>query len=92
MGKESVIETAVCKYAKEKGFYVRKFKAPGNRGVPDRIFLSPHGVWFTIEFKAPGKEPTTLQKREIDLIKKNKGVAFVCDNLEEGEMIIDCYK
>ncbi len=91
MGKESVIESAVSVYAKNKGFYVRKFKAPGNRGVPDKIFLSPSGVWFTIEFKAPGKEPTTLQKREMALIKKNMGHSYLVDNVEYGKEIIESF-
>lgn len=92
MGKESVIETSVSVYAKGKGFYVRKFKAPGNRGVPDKIFLSPSGKWFTIEFKAPGKETTKLQRRELDFIEKNKGNAFVCDNVAYGKEIIESFE
>ena len=91
MKSESVIESAVCKYAKEKGFYVRKFKAPGNRGVPDRIFLSPHGQWFTVEFKAPGKSTTALQDREIDLIRKNGGHCHVVNSVKYGETVIESY-
>jgi len=92
MGKESVIETAVCTYAKGKGFYVRKFKAPGNRGVPDRIFLSPSGVWFTIEFKAPGGKTTALQNREKALIERNNGRCYVVDNVEYGREIIESFE
>ena len=92
MGKESVIESAVSTYAKNKGFYVRKFKSPGNRGVPDRIFLSPSGVWFTIEFKAPGGKTTALQEREMILIERNNGLCYVVDNVKYGKEIIEFFE
>ena len=64
--RESYIEKAVCDYAKSKGWLVFKFL--GRRGVPDRIFIR-NGTCFYIEFKAPGKEPTELQKRMHNKIK-----------------------
>ena len=89
MGKESEIEGKVCNYARGKGCYTRKFKSPGNRGVPDRLFMTPAGVVFFIEFKAPGKTPTALQQREINLINKNKGNAFWVDSVIDGRDIVD---
>ena len=91
MGKESNIEAKACKYAKDLDFYVRKFSSPSQRGVPDRLFLSPHGVVFFIEFKAPGKEPTALQLREIELIRSNNGNAYWADSLDGAKKIIDKY-
>jgi len=91
MKSESKIETAVCKYAKENGFYVRKFSSPSNRGVPDRIFISPCGKWFCIEFKAPKKKATALQEREIKLIEKNSGKCYVVDDYTQGKDIIDAH-
>ncbi len=89
MGEESKIENAVAKYARKKGFWVRKFKSPGNRGAPDKIFMSPKGDVFFIEFKAPGKEPTALQHREIAMIKLHKGHAFWTDSVDGGKAIVD---
>ena len=91
MGKESNIEKAVSKYAREKGCYVRKFKAPSNRGVPDKLFLSPHGKVFFIEFKAPGKEPTDLQAREIREINNRKGHAHWVDSISGGKAIVNLF-
>ena len=91
MAQESKLEKAVTAYARSKKCYVRKFKAPGNRGVPDKLFLAPSGVVFFIEFKAPGKLPTALQMREINMIQTNKGNACVIDNLEQGKVTIDHY-
>ena len=67
--RESVIERKVCEFAeKQLDCLVRKFVSPGNRGVPDRMFVFPHGTVAFIEFKAPGKKPTALQLREIDFL------------------------
>ena len=88
---ESKIEKSVCDYAKKQGFYVRKFKAPGQRGVPDRIFLSPIGQVFFIEFKAEGKRPSDLQKREIRLIENCKGSVYVIDNVPDGKLLVDVF-
>ena len=91
MGPEAKIEKAVCDYAKKKGCYVRKFASPGQRGVPDRLILTPFGVVVFIEFKAPGKQPTALQEREIREINNRKGNAYSCDNIDVGKTIVDSH-
>ena len=58
---ERTIENKVCKWAKDNEFMVIKFTPKGERGWPDRIFISPSGVHIWIEFKAPGKKPRPLQ-------------------------------
>lgn len=91
MGEEAKIEKDVCKYARSKGCYVRKFSSPSRAGVPDQLFITPAGVVFFIEFKAPGKEPTPLQARELDLIAKNMGNAHWADAVNDGKAIVDQY-
>jgi len=91
MAEESKIEKAVCEYARKRGYYVRKFSSPAHRGVPDQIFLSPHGVVFFIEFKAPRKQPTALQLREHRLIEANGGLVHVVDSVEVGEFLVEKY-
>jgi hypothetical protein len=91
MGQESKIEKAVCDYAKAKGCYVRKFKSTNQRGVPDRLFVSPSGHVLFIEFKAPGKKPTALQEREMGEINKRGGRAAWVDSIEQGKAIVDLY-
>lgn len=91
MGQEAKIEKAVCDYARKKGCYVRKFSSPAHRGVPDRIFITPTGLVFFIEFKAPGKVPTALQQRELDEIKKRGGYAQCADSEKLGLDIVDHY-
>ena len=89
MPSESTIETAVSKYAKDRGCYVRKFKSPSNRGVPDRLFITPNGVVFFIEFKAPGKEPTKMQTDEALQIRKRKVRAGFADSTHKGKEMVD---
>tara|TARA_R110000772_G_scaffold268565_3_gene396248 strand:+ start:5951 stop:6232 length:282 start_codon:yes stop_codon:yes gene_type:complete len=91
MKEEAKIESAVCKYAKEKGCYVRKFKSTSQRGVPDRLFISPLGHVFFVEFKAPGKRPTALQERELREIQKRGGRAHWASCVNDGKSIVDFY-
>ena len=86
---ESKIERTVCKYARDKGFYVRKFVSPANRSVPDDLFINPHGYIFFIEFKRLGKKPTPAQLHEHTLIKNNKADVYIIDNIEAGKALIN---
>lgn len=61
--RERNIERACCALAEKQGWWQRKFKSPGKRSAPDRIFAK-EGVVFFVEFKAPGKKPTPLQAQE----------------------------
>ena len=85
---ESKIERRVCEYAKSLGWLTYKFVSPGNKAVPDRIFL--RGGWtFFIEFKAPGKEPTELQLRAHRKIRESGHLVFVADGIDLGRRIVD---
>lgn len=86
---EKVIERRVCDYAKAKGFIAYKFTSPARAAVPDRLFISPNGMVFFIEFKAQGKKPTPQQTREHLKLMGNKALVFVVDNVDEGKRIID---
>lgn len=86
---EKDIEKKVCDYAKSKGILVYKFSSPGHAAVPDRLFVRPGGEVFFIEFKAPGKKPTSAQWREI-LRLGNQGVSvYIIDDVELGKEIMD---
>lgn len=86
---EKQIETAVCEYARKKGCWVRKFSSPAHRGVPDRVFLTPHGRIFFIEFKRPGGKLSKLQEREIREIKSRGGYADVVWDITMGKALVD---
>jgi len=91
MTAESDVETAVCDYAIERGFIVRKLKWADMRGAPDRYFTHLNGVprSFMIEFKAPGESVRPDQFREIRRLIEHGTRVHICDNELDGKQIID---
>ena len=85
---EKQIENKVCTYAKTLGFLAMKFTSPQRSAVPDRLFVHS-GVFFFIEFKAPGNKPTPAQTREHIRIRDAGGYVFVVDNIDKGKYIVD---
>ncbi|MFH5834563.1 VRR-NUC domain-containing protein [Proteiniclasticum sp. C24MP] len=78
-------ESKVEKYLKEKveqldGMYL-KFSSIGTNGVPDRIVILDHKVYF-VELKATGKTPRKLQKYiHAEMLKRGFKV-YVIDSFE----------
>lgn len=86
---EKQIESKVCAYARSRGFLAYKFNSEARRSVPDRLFISPRGYVFFIEFKRKGKKPTEAQHREIDRIREQGVDVFVVDDVDGGKRTID---
>lgn len=85
---EKVIEKKVCDYARTKGFLVYKFTSPSRRSVPDRLFISPKGFVFFVEFKRKGCKPSPAQQVEIDKIEAKGVPVFVVDSVGVGEEVV----
>ena len=83
--REGLIQTAVCDYAKSKGWSISRF---ATRSFPDRMFMRSGSV-FMIEFKATGRKPSKQQDRTIKKIRDNGFVVFVVDNVAEGKQAVD---
>lgn len=90
MTPEGRIQKAVIDYAKKHGVLVkRNHMAPGaERGWPDVEFFF-FGAVLLVEFKAPGKKPTTLQQFRIDELRKRGHAVCVVDSIELGKLVID---
>ena len=86
--KERQIESKVVKKAKELGFLTYKFSSPSNRGVPDRVFISPHGEVFFIEFKSEKGKLTKLQEKVIKDIGEYGVGVFIINSVEVGLQIL----
>ena len=86
--RESAIEKKVSDHAKKLGWLCYKFSSPGNRAVPDRIYMKDNTVFF-IEFKAPGKKPSKLQYHEHKQIMMKGVSVFVIDNVLSGVELFD---
>lgn len=86
---EKTIERNVCDYARGSHMLVYKFSSPGRVSVPDRMFITPRGTVFFIEFKRKGAKPTDKQWREIRRLAEYDVLVYVIDNIPEGRSVID---
>ena len=89
--KEKQIESKIVKKAKELGFLTYKFSSPSNRGVPDRIFITPHGEVFFIEFKSTKGKLSQLQKKVIKDIEQYHVNVFVIYGIDEGLILLNLF-
>lgn len=87
---EKDIEHSVSEYAKRIGMVSWKFTSPSKVGVPDRIFLH-NGRTLFIEFKAPSKVPTTIQRRRMNEILDQGVAATWVDSVKQGREILDLF-
>jgi hypothetical protein len=91
---EKKIENKAKKWARDHGWHVRKWAAPGNSGVPDDIFVKldiPTGkarVVF-IEFKRVGNVPTNLQCDEAEQLHKQGAEVVWCDTVRGVKLILE---
>ena len=81
---EKQIESKVCRYARDRGMLGYKFTSPQRRSVPDRMFITPNGKIFFIEFKAPGKTLSKAQELEHQRLKDYNVVVLVISDIENG--------
>lgn len=88
---EKILETKITKKAKELGFLTYKFSSPANRGVPDKVFITPTGEIFFIEFKSTKGKLTELQKHEINNLWNYQIDTHVVRDIEDGLTILDYY-
>lgn len=87
--RERTVERPCKAHAIKRGWWVRKFKAPGKADEPDDIFMK-YGYTFFVEFKALGKDATENQKLAHEEIRIKAGAnVYVCDDKTEFDMILD---
>lgn len=87
--RESLIESKVRKYALERDYLVYKFVSPGTNGVPDRIFITPQGQVFFVEFKNEKGKLSAQQEYEIQRLRDHNCAVFVIDSFEQGKNLVD---
>lgn len=81
---ESSIESKVVRWCKAHDVLTTKLSGPGHRGKPDRVFWLPGGCPVLIEFKAPGKKPTKLQRFWLDAFTELGYDVYLFDNAEDA--------
>jgi len=87
--REATIERAVCAYAKEAGMLVFKFVSPGNRGVPDRIWINQYGEVYFVEFKTERGVVSPLQQMQINRLRKHHKQVHIVRSVGEGKKLVD---
>ena len=87
--RESTIQKQIIQWLQKCGAKVYNEHGDGytRRGKPD-IIACVQGRFVAVECKAPGENPTPLQLRELDQIRRAGGVAFVAHSLEEAQAAI----
>ena len=86
---EKQIEEKVNTYAKEQGYLVYKFTSPQRAAVPDRLYITPRGKVFFVEFKREGMKPTPAQQREHERLRDRGVKVWVIDTVQAGKDMVD---
>ena len=86
--RESKLERKLVSEIKRRGGQAVKWTAPGERGVPDRIVIMPHGKIYFVELKGEGGKVHPLQARWIGkLIKLGHKAQVVGSEQELDEFL-----
>lgn len=83
------LQTNIIKFLEFHEFVVIRVVVAQHSGVGDIVACDTNGRFWKIEVKDKGKEPTDLQLRNLDKVRKNKGIAFWCDTWES---FVNCFK
>lgn len=86
--RESALEQRLVREVKRIGGKAPKWVSPGNRGVPDRIVILPHGRVVFVEMKAPGKQLQPLQRKWKKTLERMGHEVWKIDSEEDIERFI----
>lgn len=86
--KESEIEKRLVKRVRERGGICYKFVSPNNRGVPDRIVITPQGRTIYVELKAENGKLSFLQEWQIKNLRSRQCDVRVLKGLTEVECFV----
>src|ERR1700690_3653567 len=84
---ESDLEEHATRWPRGRGWYSRKYRAAGGRGVPDRFYLRNGRVLF-VEFKRRPAVPTVQQWEEIQALLDAGADALYVDSIEDFRAVI----
>ena len=87
--REKVIERKLVQSVTHMGGLALKFTSPGMAGVPDRLLLFPEGKIAFVEMKAPGKQPTPLQRLRHAQLRNLGFRVYVLDDLVQIRKLLD---
>lgn len=79
---EKLLEKKLREEVKKLGGIALKFGTVYHTGMPDRIILMPGGNTSFVELKSPGKKPTLLQTKSIEMLQDLGFKTVVVDSKE----------
>lgn len=85
--RESTVEKALVKAARDRGGIAYKFRSLNRPSVPDRIVLLRGRMAF-VECKAPGEKPTKAQLREHARLGALGFKVLIIDHAGNAEHIV----
>lgn len=88
---EYSIEEKADAYATGEGYLIFKFTPMGQRGWPDKVYISRTGVHVYIEYKRPGKKPRKLQDHRLAQMKGRGCNVHWVDNIDDAKWVLDKY-
>lgn len=83
---EKDVEKACKQWARDHGWWVRKFKSPGNRSAPDDLFARKFpgtSRKLAVEFKKLGKKSTPKQLDEQRWMREAGWEVYEIDSYEK---------
>lgn len=89
MPRESAIQGKCIDMIRRAGWYAEKIHVDEmqSRGLPD-VVACMAGLYYGIEFKKPGQEPTDMQKWHITEIRRAGGRAGVIDSVAKMHAVL----
>lgn len=89
------VQNKCVEWARDNGWWARKFASPGNRSVPDCLFAKRTGqgsLKLAVEFKRPGKDPTEKQIEQHKLMRAAGWDVYVIDDVEEFKALFRSFE
>ncbi len=91
--RESTVQGICVRLIRRAGWYAEKIHVDEmqSRGLPD-VVACMAGLYYAIEFKRLGLEPTDMQKWHIAQTRNAGGHAGVIDTVTKMETVLICIK
>ena len=83
--RESTIEQRLVRGVEGRGGLCYKFVSPGNKGVPDRIVITPDGRTEYVELKSPTGRLSPMQRFQRDELKARNVTVHVLNSVDRVE-------
>jgi hypothetical protein len=85
---ESAVSARCRRWVEAQGGYFLKLNPPP-KGIPDRLLILPGGAVALVEVKAPGQQPTPLQREWLERLTGCGVPVLVCRRLGDLKAFVE---